>query len=389
MMVPIIYNLRSLRVRKTTTLVTALGIGLVVFVLASALMLSAGIERTMAVGGSPDVAIVLRKGSDGELASQIDVTNVSLVLASPAVRRDASGQGEGVGEIIVVAALEKLGTDGMANVALRGVPPEVFSFRPDVRVTRGRAAKSGTDEVIVGRAIANRFKGLTLGGTFGLSRDRKATVVGIFEDAGSAYESEVWADIDTVRSAFGRQGIVSSVRARLQSPARFNAFEASVEQNKQLGLEAMQEPDFYRKQSEDTSTFMMVLGSMIAVFFAVGAMIGAMITMYSAIANRKRELGAMRALGFSRSSILLSILVESFILALLGGSLGCLAALLMGLVEFSMMNFATWSEIVFSFHPTLEIMATAMAAAGVMGLLGGMVPAIRAARTSPTEAMRH
>lgn len=389
MMVPIIYNLRSLRVRKTTTLVTALGIGLVVFVLASALMLSAGIERTMAVGGSPDVAIVLRKGSDGELASQIDVTNVSLVLASPAVRRDASGQGEGVGEIIVVAALEKLGTDGMANVALRGVPPEVFSFRPDVRVTRGRAAKSGTDEVIVGRAIANRFKGLTLGGTFGLSRDRKATVVGIFEDAGSAYESEVWADIDTVRSAFGRQGIVSSVRARLQSPARFNAFEASVEQNKQLGLEAMQEPDFYRKQSEDTSTFMMVLGSMIAVFFAVGAMIGAMITMYSAIANRKRELGAMRALGFSRSSILLSILVESFILALLGGSLGCLAALLMGLVEFSMMNFATWSEIVFSFHPTLEIMATAMAAAGVMGLLGGMFPAIRAARTSPTEAMRH
>lgn len=388
-MVPIIYNLRSLRVRKTTTMVTAVGIGLVVFVLASALMLSAGIEKTMAVGGSPDVAIVLRKGSDGELASQIDVTNVSLVLASPAVKRLASGQGEGLGEVIVVAALEKLGTDGMANVALRGVPSEVFSFRPQVRVISGRAAKSGTDEVIVGRAIANRFKGLSLGGTFGLTKDRRANVVGVFDDNGSAYESEVWADIDTVRSAFGRQGIVSSVRVRLQSPASFNAFEASVEQNKQLGLEAMREPEFYRKQSEDTSTFMMVLGSMIAVFFAVGAMIGAMITMYSAIANRKRELGALRALGFSRSSVLLSILAESLILALLGGSLGCLAALLMGWVEFSMMNFATWSEIVFSFHPTPKIMATAMAAAGVMGLLGGMFPAIRAARTSPTEAMRH
>ena len=387
-MVPIIYNLRSLAVRKGTTIVTALGIALVVFVLASSLMLAEGIKRTLDVGGHSDVAVVLRKGSDAELSSGIDVPNVGLILAAPGVRKNAEGQGVGVGEVVVVAAIEKLGTTGMANVQVRGVPDNVLDFRSEVTLVSGRAPQPGTDEAMVGKKIAGRFEGLHLGGSFQLKKNRTAKVVGIFEAGGSSFESEVWAGIDAVRTSFGREGLVSSVRARLESPRKFNAFAAFVEQDKQLGLEAEREKVFYEKQSEDTSQFVTALGAVIAFFFSIGAMIGAMITMYSAVANRKREFGTMRALGFSRITVLMSVLVESLLLAVAGGALGALASMAMGFVEFSMMNFATWSEIVFTFRPTTKIITTSLIAAGTMGLFGGLLPAIRAARISPIEAMR-
>ncbi len=195
-------------------------------------------------------------------------------------------------------------------------------------------------------------------------------------------------DLDVLREAFGRRGVVSTVRVKLDSPSRFEGFETAIESDKRLGLDAVPEREFYEKQSEGTTLFITVMGVLIAVFFSVGAMIGATITMYAAVANRKREVGVLRALGFSRLMIVASFLFESVLIALIGGGIGALASLAMGFVSFSMMNFSTWSEIVFRFTPTPEIIGTSLLFGGVMGVLGGFFPALRAAAVSPVEAMR-
>jgi putative ABC transport system permease protein len=385
-MIPIRYNVRSLAVRKTTTVATALGIALVVFVLASSLMLSAGIKKTLAVSGHPDIAIVMRKGSDAELGSVVEDPSIGLIMAAPGVTKTAKPAG--VGEIVVVAAMEKLGAVGVSNVQMRGVTDDVLQFRPEVHIIEGRPAQPGTDEVIVGKQIRGRFKGVELGQSFDVKKNRPAKVVGVFAAGGSSHESEIWVDRETLRSAFGREGIVSSVRVKLESPSSFDAFQLGVESDKRMGLMAQRETAYYERQSEGTSKLVGAMGTLIAVFFSMGAMIGAMITMYAAVANRQREIGTLRALGFSRRSILASFLIESIVLALAGGLIGTLAAIGMGFVKFSMMNFASWSEIVFSFDPTPGILGFAIGFAGLMGLLGGFFPAIRAARVSPVAAMR-
>lgn len=387
-MVPVSYNLRSLTVRKTTTAATALGIGLVVFVFAAVLMLSEGIKKTLASSGRPDVAIIIRKGSDAELSSAVDTPSVGLILASKEVARRKDGKSDGVGELAVVLLLDKLGTDGVSNAALRGVPEDVFDFRPEVKVIEGRKAKPGSDECIIGRAIKGRFKGMELGQSFELRKNRPLKVVGVFEAGGSSFESEIWADVDSVRSAFGRDGIVSSVRARLTDASLLTAFKTSIESNRQLGLEVQRESDYYEKQSEGSSLFITTLGTIVAFFFAVGAMIGAMITMYSAVANRKREIGTLRALGFGKTAIMTSFLLESLFLALIGGALGAAGSLAMGFVEFSMVNFQSWSEMVFRFEPTPQIIIGALLFATAMGFLGGLFPAVRAARMPLIKALK-
>lgn len=388
MLIPLSYNLRSLLVRKATSLAAAFGIALVVFVLASSLMLSRGIRETLVSTGEPDRALVLRKGSDTELASNIENGAVGLVLSAPGVSADQSGP-RGAGEVVVVIAAEKLGTSGqVSNVQVRGVQPRSFDLRSGLRMVEGRAARPGTDEAVVGQAVRGRFHGLELGESFELKKNRPVQIVGVFAAGGSAFDSEVWVDVDTLRTAFGRQGLVSSVLVELESPAKYDAFAATMEHDKQLGLEVFREPEYYRKQSEGTSIFITAIGALISFFFSLGAMIGATITMYAAVSQRTREIGTLQALGFSRLAVLLSFLFESIVLALGGAALGALASLLMSLVRFSMMNFATWQEISFSFQPTPGILLWAMAAGAIMGLIGGFFPALRAARTAPVEAMR-
>jgi putative ABC transport system permease protein len=387
-MVPISYNLRSMMVRRATTLASVLGIGLVVFVLAAALMLSNGIKETLGKSGKGDIAIVMRKGSDAEMGSSIEAPTMALILSAPGVKRDEKGAALGIGEVLVVVTMDKIGVDGVSNVQVRGVPDNVTQFRKGVKIVEGRAAQPGTDEVIVGKGIRGRFKGLDLGQSFELRKNRPVRIVGVFTHEGSSHESEVWADIDTVRAAFGRPGLFSAVRVQLDSPTKFEAFEAVVEQDKQLGLDALREDRYYEKQSEGTSMFVTSLGIVIAVIFSIGAMIGAMITMYASIASRGREIGTLRALGFSRHGILMSFLIESLSLSLCGGVLGVIGALFLGTVKFSMMNFASWSEIVFSFTPTPTILLTALFFSGLMGLCGGFFPALQAARISPVRAMR-
>jgi putative ABC transport system permease protein len=387
-MIPLRYNVRSLSVRKATTIATASGIALVVFVLASSLMLSAGIRKTLGTSGKPENAIVLRMGSDAELGSVVEDSAVPLILAAPGVRVDDKGKPQGAAEIVVVGAMEKLGADGVTNVEIRGVTDDVMKFRPDVHIVAGREARAGSDEAIIGSRIRGRIRGLDLDQSFELKKNRPVKVVGIFDADGSSYESEVWVDKELLRQAYNRQGIVSSVRVRLDGPTKFEAFRAGVENDKRLGLQALRETVFYEKQSEGAAKFVGILGSIVSVFFAAGAMIGAMITMYAAVANRQREIGTLRALGFSRTSVLTSFLFEAVVLSAIGGAVGAAASMAMGFVKFSMVNFASWSEIVFSFDPTPEVIGWALGFAIVMGLVGGLAPAVRAAATSPLKAIR-
>ncbi len=387
-MVPLRYNLRNLLVRKATTVAAATGVALVVFVLASSLMLSNGIKKTLGSSGRADTAIVLRKGSDAELNSNIDDPQVSVILAAPGVAVDPKGAPLGAGEVVLVLAIEKIGAEGFSNVSVRGVPENAAALREHVRVVAGRAPRPGADEAMIGARLRGRFKGFDLDRTIELRKNRAVRVVGVFEDQGSSFESEVWADRDFVRAAFGREGVVSSVRARLTSADKFDAFKAVVEQDKNLGYEAVRETVYYEKQSEGVSIFVTALGGVIAAFFSFGAMIGALITMHASVSGRQREIGTLRALGFSRRSILAAFLLESIALALLGGVIGALASLAMGFVSFSMVNFASFSELVFSFEPSPAIVVQSVIFAGVMGVFGGFLPALRAARVSPVAAMR-
>ncbi|HEU5060776.1 MAG TPA: ABC transporter permease [Kofleriaceae bacterium] len=390
-MIPVSYNVRSLLNRKTTTIATALGIGLVVFVLAAVMMLGHGLEQTLSASGQPDNGFVIRKGSDGELSSTIDNQSVNLILSAPGVKKDEKGRPIGVGEVVVVILLERPGGEGkLANVTVRGTGEKSMAVRPNLRVVDGRPPQPGTDEVMIGSALLGRFAGLELGASFELKKNRRVKVVGVFEAGGSAYESEVWADLDTVRTSFGRTSMVSSVIVRLESPSKFDGFAQTVETDKSLGLNAMRETEYFNKQAGPMLGFIMGLGISIAILFAIGSMIGAVITMYGAVAQRSREIGTLRALGFSRFAILGSFLFESIALAVLGGLIGVVAALgasvLVGNV--SMTNFSTWSEIVFRLQATPAILVWAVVIGAVMGLLGGFFPAIRAARMSPIAAMR-
>jgi putative ABC transport system permease protein len=387
-LIPVSYNVRNIAVRKTTSIAAGLGLALVVFIWAAVGMLNNGIKKALGRTADPDVAIVIRKGSDVELSSSIEEPNVGLVMAAPGVARGEDGRPVGVGEVLVVVLLDKVGTDGFSNVQVRGVPDNVLAFRKGAKIIDGRAAKPGTDEVVIGKGIRGRFKGVELGQSFELRKNRSVNVVGVFEDGGTSFESEVWGDRNVVGTAFGREGLVSSVRVRLENPSKFDAFKASIEENRQLNLEVFKDAEYYEKQSNGLSIFITSLGSVIAFFFGLGAIIGAMITMYAAVANRQREIGTLRALGFSKLSIITSFLLESILLALAGGVVGALASLALSIVKISMLNFTAWSEIVIAFEPDAKSIGSALFVACVMGLLGGLFPAVRAARMNPIQAMR-
>lgn len=387
MALPLTYNVRSLFVRKATTFATAGGIALVVFVLASVMMLVAGIDRAMAMSGSPDVAIVLSQGSDFELSGGIDDSAVNVVSALPEVKKEGNAP-LASGEVVVVGLLPKRGTNGMSNVTIRGVTERAVKLRPTHRIVEGREPKPGTSEAAMGRALRGAFAGVELNKGFELTKGRNVQIVGVFEDGGSSQESEIWLDRDFLENAYGRQGLVSSIHVRLSSPGAFDSFKAQVEHDKRLGLAAWRETAYLDHLASGVKPIVSILGGVISFFFAIGAVLGAMVTMYSAVANRTREIGTLRALGFSRPKILVSFLIESVVLAGLGGVIGVGVSLLMKFAKFSVLSTGAWSETTFGFEPTPRIVGIALAFSIGMGLFGGLLPALRASRISPAAAMR-
>ncbi len=380
-MIPIRYNLRSLLVRKGTSAAAAGGIALVALVFSASLMLGAGVERTLAGRGRDDVAVVLRSGSTAEL-------NSSFASADADVVRAAAGDAPSSSEVVVVAALPKVGAEGFGNVTLRGMGDEGRAMRPQFALVEGRMPAPGADEAIVGMQVRGRFAHLTIGDALELRHGRPVKIVGVFSDAGDAAESEVWLDRELLRATFGRVGSTSSLRVKLANAAAVESLRANVESDKRLGLSVETEKQFLEKQSEGLSTFLRVMGTLVAVLFSVGAMMGAVITMHGSIAGRTREIGALRALGFQGTSVFAGFLFEAAALAVGGGIVGASAALLLGFVHVSMTNYATWSELSFGFTPTVGTFVTAVLFSAGMGVVSGIAPAIRAARITPMAALR-
>ncbi len=388
--VPVIYNVRSLGVRRWTTGVTAFGLTLVVFVFTTVLMLATGVRETLKATGSPENAKVIRKGSQTEVQSGVLPEHLRLLSSAPETAIGPDGKPLVSAELVVIIfAVRQNGSsdeDG-TNVNVRGVGPTALELHQP-RALEGRMFHPGTSEVVIGKALAGRFRGMTLGGQVHFAR-RDWTVVGIMDQGGSAFDSEVWGDVDQFMDAFARRPAFSSITMRLKDKAAFQTLAARVEADPMLStLEVKPEVDYWSAQSEQTSMFIEFIGLFVVIIFSFGAAIGAMITMYAQVAARTREIGTLRALGFRRRSVLVSFVAESVILALLAGAVGCAGASLMQLASFTTMNFQTFSEMSFRFHMSPGVVAASLVFAVVMGFAGGLLPAMRAARMPIVRATR-
>ncbi len=384
--IPLSYSLRNLWARRLTTALTAGGMALVVFVFAAVLMLDQGLRETLVDTGQPDNAVVIRKGSETEVQSSIERNQAALIESLPQIARGAGGAPLVSKETVVLITLAKRDADKPANVIIRGVGAAGLALRPQLRVVEGRMFRAGSNEIVVGSSIAARFQGMGLGDPVRFGA-REWRVVGVFDAGRSGFDSEIWGDADQLLQTF-RRNAYSSVVFRLADVARFAEARRGLEDDPRLALEAKLERTFYADQSAMLSNFISILGLTLSVIFSVGAVIGAAITMYAAVASRTAEIGTLRALGFRRSSVLVAFLVESLLLALLGGLAGLAAASLMQMITISTMNWQSFSELAFSFRLTPAIVAKTLSFALGMGLVGGFMPAARAARMDIVRALR-
>jgi len=385
--IPFSYIWRSLWARRLTTALTVGGVALVVFVFAGVLMLARGLQQTLVDTGGADNAIVLRKSASSELVSQVDRPTAEILETAPEVAPAADGRPLLSREIDLIINLNKKGTNSMGNVTVRGTSPKGLELRPTVRITLGRMFRFASHEIVVGSNIAKRFQGVAMGTDVSFGGDNW-TVVGYFDAGGTGFDSEIWADADQVMQAFNRP-VYSSITFRLKDPAQFDALKTrlGVDPRTQY-IEPKRERDFYREQSQGTATFIRILGLVVTIIFSVGAMIGAMITMYAAVANRTVEVGTLRALGFQRRSVLGAFLVEALLLALVGGVIGILLASGLTFTTVSTVNFTSFSELGFGFALSIGVATAALLFAVVMGFFGGFLPAVRAARLNIVNALR-
>ncbi|MEO5698994.1 MAG: ABC transporter permease [Casimicrobiaceae bacterium] len=386
MTVPFTYIARNLLARKLTTALTAGGMALVVYVFATVLMLAAGLERTLVATGTDDNVVVTRRGAQSEVQSGIDRAQAGIVESLPEVAMGASGEPLVSKETVVLINLPKRGSGKPSNVVIRGVGLQGGTMRPQVRLVEGRMPRPGTAEIATGRAVAEGFRGAGIGETMRFAA-REWTVVGTFDAGRSGFDSEIWGDAEQMLQAF-RRNVFSSMVFRLVDATGFAAAKAAIEDDPRLTLEARRERDYYAAQSETLAKFIRYLGTSIAVIFSIGAIIGAMITMYASVASRTAEIGTLRALGFARGAILAAFLVEALLLGAVGGMIGLAAAAFMQAITISTMNFQTFAELAFSFTLTPSIAAGSLGFALAMGLVGGFLPAVRAARMRIVDALR-
>jgi ABC-type lipoprotein release transport system permease subunit len=386
MSIPVFYSFRNLLTRRLTTFLTAIGMALVVFVFAAILMLSAGLEKTLVDTGSEDNVIVTRKSANSEVQSGVERQQAAIVESLPGIATGADGEPLLAKELVVLISLPKRGSDKPANVVIRGISQASIKLRPQVRMAEGRLPRPGSAEIVAGSSIAKRFKGGGIGESlrFGM---RDWTVVGIFDAGATGFSSEIWGDATQLMQAF-RRPVYSSVTFKLASSGDFPLMKAQLDADPRLTLDVRRETQYYRDQSEAMAKFLRILGISLTVIFSLGAIIGAMITMYAAVANRVGEIGTLRALGFQRLSIMSAFLMEAFLLGLTGGITGLLCASFLQLFTISTMNWQTFSELAFSFTLTIDIAWKSLLFSIMMGLIGGVIPAVRASRLKIVDALR-
>jgi len=387
MAIPFIYNVRSVRQRWTSGIVAVAGIAGAVGVFVAMLSMAKGFRATLVASGSPSNAMVLRAGATAEMVSVMTANDVQVVENGPGVERGEGGPRVSP-EVVVIAAfpLKKTGTD--ANVQIRGVSPRVLEVRDKVRITRGRMFRSGLNELVAGRNVAGTYAGLDLdqtvtfgGGTW--------TVVGLFDAGGSAFDSELWCDALVLNQVYKRPAnIFQSVTAHLTSAGAFQGFKDALTSDPRLTVSVERERTYYEKNSQQLTTMITVLGTLVAFVMGIGAIFGALNTMYSAVSERTREIATMRALGFGGGSVVLSFVFESVLIAGLGGLLGCAAVIPLNGWTTGTINFQTFSHLAFAFRVTPGLMGVGIAFALFMGLVGGLPPAVRAVRRPVAVALR-
>lgn len=386
MKVPLSYSIRNLWTRRLTTILTISGMALVVFVFSAILMLAKGLEKTLIETGSYDNVVIIRRSAGTEVQSGVERLQASIVETDPQVIIGEDGKRLLAKEVAVLILLTKRGTRQGSNVTLRGITEQSFFLRPQVKIIEGRMPRPGSTEIVVGSSVVKRFQGTEVGNTLRFGT-RDWMIVGIFDAGSTAFSSEVWGDIDLFMQSF-RRNAYSSILFKMKDPAGFPELKARIETDPRLTLEAKRETRYYLDQSEMMAKFLRILGISLTIIFSLGAMIGAMITMYSAVATRTAEIGTLRALGYQRRNILWAFLLESLFLGLAGGITGLVLASFMQFFTISTVNFQTFSELAFSFSLNVEIVYQSLVFALVMGFVGGVLPAIRASRMNIVESLR-
>ena len=383
---PVSYAWRNIYTRKLTSLLTAGGMALVVFVFACVLMLAEGIRTTLVQTGDDNNVVVIRKGAGTEIQSAITRAQASILATGFNIASGQNGQPLVARETVVLINLPKRSNNKPSNVTIRGMSEASVEQRPQLRLLAGRWPNPGTAEIATGRSIAQRFIGGGLGESLRFAQ-RDWSVVGVFDSGGSGFDSEVWGDGEVLMQSFRRPSY-STVIFRMADGSEFESIRQAIESDPRLSLEAKRETQFYADQSAALATFIRILGLSLSVIFSIGAIVGAMITMYASVAARTAEIGTLRALGFQREAIWIAFLVESMMLSVVGGLIGLMAAMAMQSVELSTVNWQTFSEVAFGFKLTSAIAIQSMMFAVTMGVIGGFLPAIRASRLSIVAALR-
>jgi ABC-type antimicrobial peptide transport system permease subunit len=386
MPLPYHYIFRNLLTRKLTTALTAGGMALVVYVFATVLMLEAGLKQTLVATGSDENVTVIRQSSQTEVQSSIERNQASIVESSPEIAYLQDGRKAISKEVMVLVTLPKKAGGAPSNVAIRGSSDIGVAIRPQIRLSQGRLFRAGSSEIVVGRSITERFSNAGLGQTLHFGQ-RDWTIVGIVDAGRTGFNSEIWGDAEQMMQAF-RRPVYSAITFRLSDSERFEVLQQAIGNDQRLTLEAKRETQFYADQSEMMAKFIKYLGMALSVIFSLGAIIGAMITMYASVSNRVGEIGTLRALGFQRRTVLAAFLLESLLLSSIGGLIGLLAASSMQWLTISTMNWQTFSELAFSFTLTPGIVLNSLLFALLMGLIGGVLPSLRAARLNIVDALR-
>jgi putative ABC transport system permease protein len=384
--IPFSYSAKNLLIRKVTTILTISGMALVVFVFTTILMMAHGLEKTLVDTGSYDNAMIIRKGSGAEVMSWVSRSQASIIESDPLVAIGTDGKPLFAKELNVLITLPKKGNSKQSNVTIRGIGDASLKLRPQVQLIEGRMPKPGSSEVAAGRSISKRFRGVDIGEKlrFGM---RDWTIVGIIDGGNTGYNSEIWGDTEQLIQAF-RRPVYSSLIFKLKDSSEFGKMKERIEKDPRMNHEVKRETKYYADQSEMMAKFLRILGMSLTIIFSLGAVIGAMITMYAAVSSRVAEIGTMRALGFQRRSIMGAFLLESLLLSLAGGITGLFFASFLQFFTISTMNFQTFSELAFSFSLNMNIIFKSLMFSLIMGFVGGVLPALRASRMNIVDALR-